>query len=467
MSVATRGGIVAFSIYDGGKYDICILDSAGRGVSRPEMPVNAAVLPPVDRRPSEVATLLTNPTFGLPEPGPPSINNYRPTLSLEGIGQPFVAIGANRFGAAFGGGVSLYFADLLSNHTLATAVQFSSGFTGSFSMKDTAAQVGYFNQAHRWNWGIVAGQVPYVSGGFQVGVGTTPQGEPIAIDQTIIYRQTERSASGIVAYPFNRAQRVELSGGVTQIAFDQIVQTTAYSLSTGQVFVNDTSETSLAPSLTLGTSAAAFVHDTANFGATSPVQGQRYRIEAAPTFGTINFTSLLADYRRYFMPVSFYTLAVRAIHYGRYGSGGEDPRLYPLYVGYPTLVRGYDVNTFDVSDCVPNAASQCPAFDRLQGSRLLVGNVEFRFPLLRPFGTSRRMYGPVPIELAVFADGGLAWTSREKPSLFGGTRDGVSSAGVTMRVNLAGFAVGQFDFVRPLQRPTRGWIFQFNLTPGF
>jgi outer membrane protein assembly factor BamA len=197
------------------------------------------------------------------------------------------------------------------------------------------------------------------------------------------------------------------------------------------------------------------------------VQGERYRIEAAPTFGTINFTSLLGDYRRYFMPVSFYTVAVRAIHYGRYGSGGEDPRLYPLYLGYPTLVRGYDVNTFDVSECVPNATSSCPAFDRLLGSRLLVGNVEFRFPLLRPFGASRRMYGPLPVEMALFADGGVAWNSGERPSMFGGTRDGISSTGVTFRVNLAGFAVGQFDIVRPLKRPGQGWIFQFNLTPGF
>jgi hypothetical protein len=77
------------------------------------------------------------------------------------------------------------------------------------------------------------------------------------------------------------------------------------------------------------------------------------------------------------------------------------------------------------------------------------------------------MYGPLPVELAVFADGGIAWNSAEKPSMLGGTRDGVSSAGVTFRVNLLGFAVGQFDFVRPLQRPGKGWIFQFNLTPGF
>jgi WD40-like Beta Propeller Repeat len=28
-------------------------------------------------------------------------------------------------------------------------------------------------------------------------------------------------------------------------------------------------------------------------------------------------------------------------------------------------------------------------------------------------------------------------------------------------------AVGEFDFVRPFQRPEQGWMFQFNLAPGF
>ena len=93
--------------------------------------------------------------------------------------------------------------------------------------------------------------------------------------------------------------------------------------------------------------------DTSNFGATSPVQGQRYRFEAAPTFGTVNFTSLLADYRRYFMPAPFYTLAARVMHYGRYGGGGEDDRLFPSIIGYPKLVRGYDVELarFAASAC--------------------------------------------------------------------------------------------------------------------
>jgi len=324
----------------------------------------------------------------------------------------------------------------------------------------------YLNQAHRLNWGLTGSQVPYLSGGIAEDVGTV-NGEPSLIDQTILYRQTERSGGAILAYPLDRARRVEFQAGATQITFDQVIRTQAYSLRNGVLFFDETHTESLADTLSLGTGSAAYVFDTASFGATSPVQGQRYRLEASPTFGSINYTGVLADYRKYVMPVSFYTFAGRIMHYGRYGNGGEDQRFFPLYIGYPTLVRGYDINSISPSECVPNAVSACPAFDRLIGSRLLVGNLEFRFPLLRPFGASRNMYGPVPIEVALFADGGVAWNRGQTPSVFGGDRSGVASTGVTLRANLFGFAVGQFDFARPLQRPGRGWLFEFSLTPGF
>ena len=58
-------------------------------------------------------------------------------------------------------------------------------------------------------------------------------------------------------------------------------------------------------------------------------------------------------------------------------------------------------------------------YDRLLGSRMLVGNIELRFPLLRPFGVSQNMYGPLPIEVALFADGGVAYQSRREPDVPG------------------------------------------------
>jgi hypothetical protein len=466
MSVSSGTGAVSFSVYENGAYSIYLVHAADQKAVALSAAPDAAFLPPADRQPSDVAALLTSPTVGLPEPALYPTSDYKPKLSLEAVGQPTIAVGASRLGAAFGGGVSLSFGDMLGNHTLATAVQFSS-LSGSFSLKDVAVQAGYFNNAHRWSRGVVAGQLPYLSGAILTTLGRTPEGELIEIDQTTISRQTERSALGMVAYPFTRTRRIEFAGGVTQVSFDATVQTTVFSIETGRILLDETIESSPAESVTLATSAAAFVSDTSVFGATSPVQGERYRIEAAPSIGTITFTSLLGDYRRYLMPVPFYTIAVRAMHYGRYGSGGEDVRLSPLYLGYPTLVRGYDANSFEASECIPDATSDCPAFDRLMGTRLVAGNVELRFPLLRPFGVSRRMYGPLPVEVALFADGGVAWNKGEAPSLFGGARSGVSSVGLTFRVNLMGMFVGQFDIVRPLQRPRQGWVFQFNLAQGF
>jgi Tol biopolymer transport system component len=466
LSVAARTGTVAFSIYQDGKYDIFTVDGTD-GQPPVEIKENAAVLPPNERKPSEVAELLAADTVGLPETLKPEVEPYSAKLGIEGVAQPVVGVGVSRFGTSFGGGIALSFTDMLRNHQLVTAVQVNSGLGRSTSAKDIGAQVGYFNQAHRWNWGLVGGQVPYLSSGFQSTLSQRPNGDIIQTDQLFIFRQTERSASGVVAYPFNRASRIELQGGASQVSFDQIVTTQSFSRITGAVFEDTTETTPLGETLSLGTSSAAYVFDTSVFGATSPVQGQRSRFEVSPTFGTLNFTGVLADYRRYFMPANFYTLGVRVMHYGRYGNDAVDPRIFPLYIGYPWLVRGYDVGSFDADECVASGTSSCTAIDRLVGSRMLIGNVEFRFPLLRPFGVSSNMYGPVPVEVALFADGGTAWNNGERPEVLGGARGGVASAGVAFRVNLFGFAVGEFDFARPFQRPGRGWIFGFNLMPGW
>ena len=108
------------------------------------------------------------------------------------------------------------------------------------------------------------------------------------------------------------------------------------------------------------------------------------------------------------MPLPFITIAARALHIGRYGSGAEDARLPSLYLGYPWLVRGFDAG-WQVNDCVTVLSAGCPELDDLLGSRLAVGNLELRLPILRPLGLSRSMYGPMPVEVAAFVDGGVAW----------------------------------------------------------
>ena len=312
---------------------------------------------------------------------------------------------------------------------------------------------------------MVGGQIPYLGLGYDGGPATSPAGDRLYVDRQIVYRQTERNGSGIFAYPFDRMRRVEFRAGFARTTFEQTLTTTTSAVATGAVLSETTATQTFAPRLNLATTAMALVSDRANFGLTGPIQGERYRLEVSPAFGSISFTGVLVDYRRYVMPVSFYTIAARVIHYGRYGEGGDDGRLYPVYIDSPGLVRGY--NTVDsLNECVATPTSACARTDRLVGSRMLVGNLELRFPLLRPFGLSRAMYGPVPIEVALFADGGVTWTGRERPAIFGGTRPGVASAGLAVRAALAGF-VAEFDVAQPFQRPGQGWTVGFNLIPGW
>jgi WD40-like Beta Propeller Repeat/Peptidase of plants and bacteria len=466
MSVAAQSGLVALSVYENAAYGTYLVDPAKRGPAIEARAPTSTTLPPIDRTAGELASLVANPTFGLPRVDTFAVSRYSPALTLEGVGGVFLSAGVNPLGVAAQGGATFSFADVLGDRHLATAIQVGSGLTQTFSVADIAGQVAYLDQRRRWNWGVTLGQLPFISGGVLLQTDTTTAQGPVAITQTILFRRVEHSAAGVAAYPLNRATRLEFGGGVSRLSFDRVTETSVSSLLTAELLGRDSETTSLAPPLVMGTGSAALVFDTTNFGATSPVHGQRYRLEAAPAIGTIGFTSMLADYRRYFMPVPFYTIAVRAVHYGRYGGDAEDPRLLPVYIGHPSLVRGYDI-VLNAAECTLIAAPACRSSDPLVGSRALVGNLEFRMPLLRPLGLSGRMYGPVPTEIAVFADGGAGWNRGERPSVFGGARPVAASAGLTLRTNIRGFAVAGFTLARPFQRQNERWVFQFTLAPGF
>jgi Tol biopolymer transport system component len=476
LSAAADANRVAFSAYDRGKIGVYIVE--GREALDGELTIladgtestkaidwsAAAALPPLERTNAEVLALISDATFGLPELKE-ATEPYRANLSLDSIGQPYVTAGVSRFGGMVGGGITFALSDMLGNHNLFAAVDVNS--MGGFSdiYKNTAAMLNYTNLSKRWNWGLSGGQVPYLSGGYATGT-TTVNGQTAFVEQEVIYRQTYRGVNGMVAYPFNEAHRIELGTGFQQVSFDQQVRTLTYARN-GQLLNNETATTSLADTLHLASATVANVYDTSILGATSPVSGQRSRLELSPTYGSLSYTGALADYRRYFMPARFYTIAGRVMHYGRYGRDGENPMLVPLYLGYPELMRGYTLGSFSASECAAGSAGSCQTFDRLLGSRMLITNLEFRFPLLRPFGVSKAMYGPLPVEVAFFADAGVAWTKADRPSFLGGNRSPVASAGVTFRANLFGFAVGQLDFARPFHRPGRGWVWSFSLSPGF
>ncbi|MBA3948592.1 MAG: PD40 domain-containing protein [Acidobacteria bacterium] len=458
LSVASSSGTLAFSVYEDGNYSIYTTSAGGQAITPPDFQT-AAVLPPRTRAEGAVATALADATLGIPaETGFP-VEAYEPKLGVDFIGQPTVGVGVDQFGGFVGGGISVLFSDMLGDRTLGASVQANGG------LKDIGAQVVFLNRKHRWNWGVAVEQSPYRIGRFAAGVIDTPQGQAY-VEEQLIERQIVTGVSGLVAYPFSRASRFEVQGGARRITFSSEVTTRVFDPFTGQLISDDTEALDDPSALNLGDISAALVYDTSVFGVTGPVLGQRYRFEVGQTAGSLQFTTLLADYRKYVMPLRPFTLAVRGMHYGRFGGDSESPLMQPLFIGYPQYIRGYDVGSFEAGECEPGPAGDCDAFDRLIGSRLLVGNVELRAPLWGLFGGDN-LYGPLPVEVAAFFDYGVAWDGDSKPEIFGGARGAARSYGAAIRANLFGYAIVEVDYVRPLDRPRKGWFWTFALRPGF
>jgi Tol biopolymer transport system component len=460
LTVATGSGRLAYSVYDEDRYEIYAIQDASRLAGwrvLTDAPQTASVIPG-GKDGGAVVEARKDPVKGLADASSFTKAPYKTKFGLDYIGQPYLAGGAGQYGAFFGGGISMLFSDMLGNHSLGTVFQIerANGYT------DVGGVVNYVNKSRRLNWGLQVDRLPYVTGGFSNGVATV-NGQQTYIEETVLYRQVESGISAQAYYPLDTTLRLEVGGGFRNIGFETRTLTDGFNTRTGQQVLQDRQSQS-EPGINLFTSTAALIKDTSVFGATSPILGQRFRLDVSPTVGTLNYTGVLADLRRYVMPVRPVTVAARVMHYGRYGSGGEDPRLYPLFVGYPEMVRGYDTGSFSASECGTGGA--CPVFDRLLGSRLLVGNLEVRAPLLGLLG-KRSLYGPIPVEIGAFFDAGVAWDSASKPSMFGGERQLVKSTGFVTRVNLFGFAVLQLDWVKPLDRPGKGAYVSFNLLSGF
>ena len=471
LSVAQRAGRLVYSVFRSNGYDIYSIDDPSRTGQAVELATNttdstgrstAAALPLVDRKTKVLVGRSPNPREGLPPDSSFAVKPYRASLGLTYVSRPSLAVGSSSFGTFVGGGAALYFSDILGNHNLVTGLQVQG------TLKDVYALLGYQNLTHRLNWAVIAQQTPFLTGAFNEGF-TDLNGQTVFVQQQLLERQTNRDFQFQVSYPFSQAQRIDLSTGYTNISFDNELRTDAFDAVTGQQVLNQNENLPASRSLNLGTASAALVYDNSVFGATGPILGQRYRLEVTPTVGSLSYVGVLGDYRKYLMPVRPFTLAARFLHYGRYGSGGEDERLQPLYLGYPGLVRGYTFGSFDASECHPtaNAPQSCPVFDQLLGSRIAVSSLELRFPLLGALGVGSGYYGAFPVDFLVFGDGGLAWDSQNKPTFAGGDRKPVFSAGAGLRINLFGFAVGELDLVRPFDRPGKGMVWELNLQQGF
>jgi Tol biopolymer transport system component len=478
MSVASGTGRVMYSVFENSGnniYGIDLAQAQGTPVDRtvPAVPA-AAMLPPVEAYGvGPVAAYLQDPTGGLPAQRQFAERAYSSRIGLDYIAPPVIGIGGStQFGVGVAGGIGLLFSDMLGDNQIQAVVQANGG------IRDFGAQAMYINARNRWNWGVIGGHIPLVSG--YTFVQRDAQGQTL---NQVLERIYVQQAQGTARYPFSQTRRFEVTGGYTRYAFHREAITYFYTpagFPTGEAPVQR--ELPAPDPLNFMQMTGALVGDNSFFGFTSPVAGERWRLEVSPTIGTLNYQTALADYRRYFLqsPVTF---AFRGLHYGRYGrdASGITPDnqlrvLSPVFLGFESLIRGYAWESFENRECEAVTPSNgdvtgCPAFDRLQGTRVGVANLELRIPLLGVPELGLINFPYLPTEIAPFIDAGVAWTADESPEFrFERRTDArvpVFSTGITARMNILGYLILEAYYAYPFQRPEKGWHWGFNIAPGW
>lgn len=455
LSVAHTAPVAVYTALRGGRYTLEMLEGAGAlaGTRADREPVRLRPLPPGEREGSILAQVLSD---GSPAGTAADLQAraYEPDLSLEAVGQPYLASGGGPFGTFVRAGGSMLFGDLLGERKLAASVQIGS------RLRDLAIGVRYLNRERRWNWGAVAEIEPSLS--------RLPRQQLIEVDgeqalssETHYYTRMQARVAGLLAYPLNRSQRFEFTAGVRHARYREDIRSLVRAIPTGRVLSESEIERSGGDPATVADISAAFVGDTSVYGPTGPILGRRYRFEVSPTIGGLSLTRVLADYRQYLMPVRPFTIAARLMHLGQYGADADDPRLLPTFVGSRYFVRGYGWGSIK---CHWDETGTCTGFEELLGTRVAVANLELRAPLVGLLSGELR-YGPIPTEIFAFADAGMTWYRPRSVAGEGGRRL-VRSVGAGVRLNAAGLPF-EVSAIRALDAPARGWSFDISFRPGF
>src|SRR5687768_11084548 len=329
---------------------------------------------------------------------------YRPSFGLDALGQPSVGVTTGGyFGTGVAGGISALWGDQLGDQQIFSAIEAN----GSF--KDFGGAVYYSNLKRRLNWLAGAQHIPYPYL-FRTPTLVHPDG---TIESNLVLMRIYIDQLSLAAqYPLSQTKRFELGVSGTRQGADQQIDRVLFTPNfiPFDRFIVDTAGP---PPLYFAQGSAAFVGDNSYTGFTSPIMGTRYRFEASPTVGSVTFNTGLADMRRYLF-LRPLTLAMRAMHFGRYGRDADSTRLInPIYLGDEQLIRGYGYGAIDGQECGTNS---CSVEERLYGSRIAVANIELRIPVLGTAGFGLINFPYVPMELSPFFDAGVAWTGNQSPS---------------------------------------------------
>jgi Tol biopolymer transport system component len=490
MSVAQNTGTMVYSIFTEFEFHIYSLDlqenELGGPVVAENQPAPGRMLPPSQPRiESRIAEYLADPETGLVRVGTfaqMQSEEYKPGLQLDYIGQPSLGVGVSQYGGYLAGGAAFYFSDMLGNRNLGITV------SANGTIKDIGGSVFYVNRERRWNWGGNVGRYPYLRAAS--GYGSDEQGN--LIYSQLLQRIFIDNAEAEAQYPFSTTRRLETKAGFTRYSYDTELRNLLlddFGRPIGEEVIDIDDPLYSPDPLNLINVSVGLVADNSFFAFTSPISGGRSRFSVEQMIGTLNFTNLTLDWRRYFNPVNPLTFAIRGLHYGRYGSGVyvntpegkvDDTRLFPIFLGTETLMRGYSWESFNgTAECTqisePGSVAPCQELERLYGHRIATVNLEVRLPLI---GTDQ--YGLIalpyiPVEILFFQDIGFAWDDTIGRSDFKwefNTTDPTArvplfSSGAGARFNILGFMILEAHYVYPWQRPDKGGHWGFVLAPGW
>jgi Tol biopolymer transport system component len=487
LSVSASGD-VAYSYYRAQKYTLYSAkesDFTAVNVDPAQTNFAAGTLPPprsvgVDLINSNLNNYLAYPR--LPVDSVKTVK-YKSKFKLDYLASSGVGVAVNSFGSTgLSSGVQGVFSDILGRN------QIYAGLAVNGELYDFGGQFMYINQESRWNWGAGISHIPLRFATYDA-VLTNYEGKPAVEERYDIVRIFQDQLSLFTSYPISKVHRFELGTGATQYYYKVDRYSTYYDKTTGYYVGYDKHNVSISDynsdpnnrgvqlrSAALVQLSAALVGDNSFFGVASPLSGFRYRIEAEYNVGTYNFFSPTIDLRKY-TRVAPVTFAVRLNAYGRFGKAEG---LYPYFIGYPFLIRGYEPQSFYNSNGSPSNGF---TIDQLSGTRVAVGNFEVRLPFTGPEKLSQIKSKFLFSELNLFFDAGLAWNAGNQIKL-GLAPDVITmngqqvynpnqrvpalSTGVSLRVNLFGYFVLEPYFALPLNRnDVKKPVFGLGFTPGW
>jgi hypothetical protein len=485
----SRNDDILYSYYRAQKYSIYNAKAdqfKPKSVDPNALNFDAAILPPGNAVGVDIINANLNNFERFEKISSDSIKDvpYRPKFKLDYLSSNGVGASVGRFGGGLSSGVQGVFSDILGlNQIYATAAV-------NGEIYDFGGQVAYINQESRINWGGAISHIPYVSGYGFYRQGTAPSGQPSVIESNDIIRTFEDQVQVFGSYPFSRIHRFESGVGAAYYSYRIDRFNTYYDLNGFGLFQDREKLSKEQASQDYGTAFesfkilqlnSAFVGDNSVSGVTSPLDGFRYRVGVEGYMGDYSLGAFTLDLRKY-LRMKPVTLAVRGYSYSRFGR--DEDRLYPLFVGYNYLVRGYEANSF-----YKKGTGSVNGFDinQLVGTKIAVANIELRLPFTGPKRLAAVESKFLFSDLNAFFDFGLAWDKnsqvafKSEPSKIGtrpnpqtGQTEDVyeripaMSAGVSLRVNVFGYFVLEPYFAIPFQRKDiKGGVFGLTFAPGW